>query len=115
MKKKEHLFGVLYGTYNTPLSKIKTLKDYYKTFTSVDLINLDIDLFKNIIDEVEWALENPDYDFNSILETDYPNDMLYKWFKIYRQHLLFMIDKYNQGQFIITEDDVPDDYEAGLL
>lgn len=115
MKKRKHVFGILYGTYKIPLSRINNLKDYYKTIIKKDIIDVDIKLIKNIIEEVDWAIENPNYDFNSILETDYSNKMLYDWFKIYKQNLLFIIDKFNQGQYVITADDIPDDYGIDLL
>jgi len=110
MKNKERLIEVLYSTYNTPLSKVKSLKDYYKTFIRINTKNLDLKHVEMTIEDLKWALDNPKYDFNSILETDYTNKILYQWFEIYHKHLQFIVKKNKEGQYIITADDIPDDY-----
>lgn len=107
----KYLIGILYQTNNTPLSKINTLKDYYNTFNSVNIENLDVKIFHNTLKELDWALSNPNYEFNNILETDYSNETLLKWFKIYRQNVLFILENYEKGNYILTAKDIPIDLD----
>ncbi|WP_378181395.1 hypothetical protein [Aquimarina sp. SS2-1] len=111
IERKKNLIGILYQTYNTPLSRINTLRDYYNTFNKVNIQNLDKQRFKNILDELNWAISNPDYDFNTILQTDYSNKELLKWFKIYRKNVVFILENYEKGKYTLTAQDVPRDLE----
>ncbi len=107
---KEHLFEILYQTFHLPLSKIKTLKDYYAHFNYIDISKLKMDILIEKKAELEWAAKNPDFDFNSILKTDYTNEMLYNWLMIQYENTFFVLEKYQKEKFILTSDDVVKSY-----
>lgn len=106
---KERLFGALYEVHRIPIRDIITLKDYYPRLTSVDITNLDLEKLEASKIELEWAFDNPDYDFKALLgDTSYTNQELLGFLKIYYQNVLFISKKHSEGQFILTVDDVPE-------
>lgn len=103
---KEHLFAALYRTYHVPIREIKNLKDYCSQFRSIDSSKLKIDIAFKTKEELEWALAHPEFDFTSLLPTEYTNSELYDFLKIYYEYILFSIEKYKKGEFVWTYKDL---------
>lgn len=55
---------------------------------------------------LEWALQNPDFDFNSIFQTNYSNKTLFQWLLIEYENIFFVMEKYQKGEFVLTSEDV---------
>lgn len=84
------------------VSQIFTLKDIYKNVQEdVDLTNLQIDVVLRNKEVFEWILQHPEFDYKGLLESHYSNEELFRFFKIYYESIIFKLDKYFRGDFII--------------
>ena len=107
MEENKILDAIHGATLNYSVRKIKELKDFYSDVTYVSLKNLNLVKVKETKEVMEWILQHPNYDFNSLLPTIYSNEELYEYLKVYYENILFEIDCYNRGKFIIK----PSDFE----
>jgi len=90
--------------------KVKTifnLKDLNKNES--DISNLKLDITLKIKKTLEWVLENPEYDYKGLLESPYSNEELFRFFKIYYEDVIFKLNKYFSGDYIIK----PSDFDQG--
>lgn len=84
------------------ISQIYTLKDIYKDIIAdCDLSNIELDKFIKNKEVFEWIIEHPEFDYKGLLESHYSNDELFRFFKIYYESIIFKLDKYFRGDFII--------------
>jgi hypothetical protein len=86
--------------------KVKTifnLKDLNKNESDISSLKLDITL--KIKKTLEWVLENPEFDYKTLLDSSYSNEELLRFFKIYYEDVLFKLDRYFNGHYIIKPSD----------
>jgi|GEM_PF-1405424 len=104
---EKRLSNTIHGTvFNKNILKIQSVKDFYTDITKVDISNMNMEIVNENKTVFEWILENPDYDFNSLFETHHTNEELLRYFKIYYQNLVYIIDRYHKKDFIIKPDDL---------
>ena len=76
---------------------------------------MNIGILNKALIELKEVLEDLEFDYKSYLgNTPYTNAELREWIQLYYKNLIFMKRKYELGQFIITADDIPDDYETDI-
>lgn len=107
MEEKRLSITIHGAVFNKNILKINSVKNFYTDITKVDISNMNMEIVNENKKVLEWILENPDYDFNSLFETHYTNQELFSYFKIYYQNLIYIINRYNKKDFIIK----PDDFE----
>lgn len=84
------------------ISQIYTHKDMYKLVTGdIDLTNLKIDIVLRNKEVFEWIIEHPEYDYKSLLESHYSNEELFRFFKIYYEDIIYTLNKYFSGDYLI--------------
>ncbi|WDF47807.1 hypothetical protein PQ459_04845 [Chryseobacterium sp. KACC 21268] len=88
------------------ISSIHSLKDIYKNLSGeYDLKNIDIDILLETKKVFEWILEHPEYNYTQFSDYEYSNEILYNYFKIYYQDILYRLDKYFKEDYIIKYSD----------
>lgn len=93
------LHGILYFR---KVKQIYTHKDMYKFITAdVDLSNLKIDIVLRNKKIIEWVMQHPEYDYKRLLESPYNNDELFRFFTIYYEDIIFKLNKYFSGDYLI--------------
>ena len=85
MEKKKLSDAIHSATFNENIKSIKSIKDIYSEIKYADISNLKISVVEEEIEVFKWILENPDYDFNSLLESRYTKQELFEYFKIFYQ------------------------------
>lgn len=84
------------------VSQIYTHKDMYKFVTGdIDLSNLNIDIVLKNKEIFEWIVKHPEYDYKGLLESPNTNEDLFRFFTIYYEDLIFILNKYLSGDYII--------------
>lgn len=82
--------------------QIYTQKDMYKNAKeNIDLTNLKIDVVLRQKKVLEWVAQHPEYDYKTLLKSQYENEELNRFFKIYQLHNIFILEKYLKGDYII--------------
>ena len=104
---EEKLSSVLFYTHRLPISRIRSLHDYYENISYKNIKNLNIEDVQKTMEALSWAINNPYFDFNSILPTPYPNSLLIQWFKVHLEDLRFTLKMYEKGKHTITLGDLP--------
>jgi len=102
MDEKILLYKIDGSMFRRNIRNIHSLKDMYKNMTAdCDISNIKIDNFLETKRVFEWILEHPEYDYKTLIESDYSNEMLYNYFKIYYEDIIFTLDKYFSGDYLI--------------
>ena len=84
------------------INDIYSLKDIYKDMTAdSDISNIKVEVLLESKEVFEWILKHPEYDYSQFTEYDYSNEILYNYFKIYYEDILFKLDKYLKGDTVI--------------
>jgi len=90
------------AVWRRPIKDIFTLKDMYKNVTEdIDISQIDIDYHLNAKKSFEWIIENPNYDYKELLESPYSNEELFRFFKIYYEDIIYTLNKYFSGDYVI--------------
>ncbi|MFN4362477.1 hypothetical protein [Chryseobacterium hispalense] len=53
----------------------------------------------------EWIIQHPEYDYKGLLESHYSNEELFRFFKIYYEDILYVLDRYFKEDYIIKYSD----------
>lgn len=85
------------------IKNIYTLKDMFKNVSEdIDISNIDIDYHLNAKQVFEWIIAHPEYNYKGLLESNYNNEELLRFFKIYYEYIIFRLEKYLNGDYLIT-------------
>ncbi len=102
MENKLILEAIHGAVWRKKISQIYTLKDIYKDMIAdCDLSNIELDKFIKNKEVFEWIIEHPEYDYKGLLESHYSNEELFRFFKIYYENLIFILNKYFSGDYVI--------------
>jgi hypothetical protein len=107
MEEKKISIAIIAAIYGKNIRNIKTVKDLYKDATgNIDISNIKHNILLEHKKIFEWILNNPSYDFNSLFETGFTNEELLKFFKVYYQNILSLIDMSQKGGELINPEDL---------
>lgn len=87
------------------ISQIYTLKDIYKHINYRDISSINIDGVLKKKEIFEWIIQHPEYNYRGLLESHYSNEELFRFFKIYYEDILYVLDRYFKEDFIIKYSD----------
>ena len=103
----EVIHGAIFGK---NIRDYKEVKDFYKdAISDVDISGLKINIISEEKEVLEWILDHPEFDFNSLFDNyylehesySYKNEELLQYFKVYYETLIFKLNKYNKKEFLI--------------
>ncbi|KFF28052.1 hypothetical protein [Chryseobacterium vrystaatense] len=90
------------AVWRRPIKHIFTPKDMYEhVIEDIDISEMNIDYHLNAKQIFEWIMQNPEYDYKGLLESQYSNEELFRFFKIYYEYIIFRLDKYFNGDYLI--------------
>lgn len=102
MEKNKFSLMVITSTFNRDIRGIEKMRDLYPDdINEVDISNLIVNRVIEHKENLEWAISNPEYDFNSIYKTDFTNSELLNFFKIYYEYVILTLESYEKKEFII--------------
>lgn len=102
MEQKRIINAIHAAVLNRNIKNIKSIGDFYKDASGdIDISNLRLDVVNEHKEVFEWILDNPNYNFNGLFDTQFSNNELYNYFTIYYQDLLFKLDKFSKKEFFI--------------
>lgn len=102
MDQKLILDAIHAAVWRKRVSQIYTHKDMYKFVTGdIDLSNLKIDIVLKNKEIFEWIIKHPEYDYKGLLESPNTNEDLFRFFTIYYEDILFKLNKYLSGDYLI--------------
>jgi hypothetical protein len=87
------------------ISQIYEHKDMYKHISSKDVSSMNIDGVLKKKEIFEWIIQHPEYDYKGLLESHYSNEELFRFFKIYYEDILYVLDRYFKEDYIIKYSD----------
>lgn len=87
------------------ISQIYEHKDMYKHISSKDVSSMNIDGVLKKKEIFEWIIKHPEYNYKGLLESHYSNEELFRFFKIYHEDILYMLDRYFKEDYIIKYSD----------
>ncbi len=90
------------------VSQIYTHKDLYKHINFRDISNINIDGVLKRKEIFEWIIQHPEYDYKSLLDSKNSNEDLFRFFKIYYQDILYILDRHFKEYCIIKYSDFDD-------
>jgi len=104
---EKRLINAIHGAiFRKDVKNIKSVKDFYQDATGdINISNIKLDVVNEHKEVLEWILEHPEYDFNSLYETHYTNQELNRYFKVYYDKLIYMINRHNNKNYIIKPTD----------
>ena len=111
MEKQKLNEAIHKAVFGKNIKNIREIGDFYKDINLKDISNLNHNVVNEQKEVFEWIFENPNYDFNGLFDNHYlerygfTNEEFLRYFKVYYDDLLFIIDKYNKKEFLIKSED----------
>jgi len=109
MDEKILLHKISGAMFRRNISNIHSHRDMYKDINYRDISKTDIDNLLESKKVFEWILEHPEYNYTQFSDYDYPNDILYNYFKIYYEYIIYTLDRYFKEDYIIKYSDFIDE------